>query len=44
MAKSQIEWLKAEDYLSAKKLKEAPHYVIRRYNDEFTINFSMSFF
>jgi transposase len=37
-------WLKAEDYLSAKSLKEAIHYIITKYDDEFSINFSMNLF
>lgn len=42
--KIKYEWLKAEDYLSAKSLKEAIHHIILNYDDEFSINFSMNFF
>lgn len=42
--KIKYEWLKAEDYLSAKKLKEALKYIITKYDDEFSINISMNFF
>ncbi len=38
------EWLKAEDYLSAKALKDALYYIITKYDDEFSINISMNFF
>jgi len=42
--KIKYRWLKAEDYLSAKSLKKAIHYIINKYDDEFSINFSMNFF
>ena len=42
--KIKYEWLKAEDYLSAKKLKEALYRVIENYDKEFTVNFSKNFF
>lgn len=42
--KIKYEWLKAEDYLSAKKLKDALHHIIRMYDDEFTVDLSMNFF
>lgn len=42
--KIKYEWLKAEDYLSAKRLKDALHHIISTYDDEFTVNFSMNFF
>lgn len=42
--KIKYEWLKAEDYLSAKNLKEAIYYIINKYDDEFSINISMNFF
>jgi transposase len=42
--KIKYEWLKAEDYLSANKLKEALYNIINKYDDEFSINISMNFF
>lgn len=42
--KIKYEWLKAEDYLSARKLKEALHHIIMMYDKEFTVNFSKNFF
>ncbi|MEL6834814.1 MAG: transposase, partial [Bacteroidota bacterium] len=42
--KIKYEWLKAEDYLSAKKLKEALYRIIENYDKEFTVNFSKNFF
>ena len=42
--KIKYEWLKAEDYESALILKEAIFNIIRYYDDEFSINFSMNFF
>jgi len=42
--KIKYEWLKSEDYLSAESLKAAIHYIIGKYDDEFSINFSMNFF
>lgn len=42
--KIKYEWLKADDYLSAVKLKEALFYIIKHYDDKFSINFSMNFF
>ena len=42
--KIKYEWLRAEHYLSAKALKEALHNIITKYDDEFSINFSMNFF
>lgn len=41
--KIKYEWLKAADYESAKKLKEAIFYIIENYDDEFCINFSKNF-
>ena len=41
--KIKYEWLRAEDYESAKTLKEAIFNIIRKYDDEFCINFSMNF-
>lgn len=41
--KIKYEWLKAEDYLSAKRLKQALFNIIKKYDDEFCINFSMNF-
>ncbi len=42
--KIKYRWLKAEDYLSAKKLKEALYYIISNYDHEFSINISKNFF
>ena len=42
--KIKYEWLKAEDYLSARKLKEALYRIIENYDKEFTVNFSKNFF
>lgn len=42
--KIKYEWLKAEDYLSAKKLKEAIEYIIVSYDNEFIIEFSDTLF
>ena len=42
--KIKYEWLQADDYLSAKKLKVAIYNIITKYDDEFSINFSMNFF
>ncbi len=41
--KIKYNWLKAEDYTSAKSLKAAIFNIIRKYDDEFCINFSMNF-
>lgn len=41
--KIKYEWLKAKDYESAKKLREAIFNIIRKYDDDFCINFSMNF-
>ena len=41
--KIKYEWLKSEDYLSTKALKEALFNIIRKYDDEFCINFSKKF-
>lgn len=41
--KMKHEWLEADDYLSAEKLKQAIHDIIQKYDDEFCINFSMNF-
>lgn len=42
--KIKYEWLKAEDYLSAKALKEALHHIITNYDALFSINLSKNFF
>jgi len=42
--KIKYEWLKADDYLSAKTLKKALHRIVTQYDEEFSVNFSMSFF
>lgn len=42
--KIKYEWLKAEDYLSAKNLKEALFNIVKQYDSEFSINLSMNFF
>lgn len=42
--KIKYRWLEAEDYLSANSLKKAIHYIINKYDDEFSINFSKNFF
>lgn len=42
--KIKYEWLKAEDYLSAKALRDALYYIILNYDDEFSINLSKNFF
>lgn len=42
--KIKYEWLKAEDYLSAQKLEQAVHHIIRTYDEEFTVNLSKNFF
>ena len=41
--KIKYEWLKAEDYTSAKTLRDAVFNIIRKYDDEFCINFSKNF-
>ena len=41
--KIKYEWLKAEDYLSARILKQAIFNIIKKYDDEFCINFSKNF-
>lgn len=41
--KVKYEWLNAEDYTSAKELKQAVYDIIRKYDDEFCINFSKNF-
>ncbi len=41
--KIKYEWLRAEDYLTAGTLKEAVFNIIRKYDDEFCINFSKNF-
>ena len=41
--KIKYEWLKATDYESVKILREAIHNIIRKYDDQFCINFSMNF-
>ena len=41
--KIKYEWLKATDYESARLLRATIHYIIRKYDDEFCINFSMNF-
>jgi len=38
--KIKYEWLQSEDYLSAKILKDAIFNIIKKYHDEFCINFS----
>lgn len=42
--KIKYEWLKAEDYLSAKALREAIYRIIEQYSKEFDINLSASLF
>ena len=42
--KIKYEWLKAEHYESAKELKSAIFNIIKKYDDEFCINFSKNFF
>lgn len=41
--KIKYEWLKPEHYESAKSLKAALFNIIKKYDDEFCINFSMNF-
>lgn len=41
--KIKYEWLKAEHYESAKELKSAIFNIIKKYDDEFCINFSKNF-
>ncbi len=41
--KIKYEWLKAQDYLSTQTLKEAIFKIIRKYDNEFCINFSKNF-
>lgn len=41
--KIKYEWLKAEHYESAKKLRNAIFNIIKKYDDEFCINFSKNF-
>lgn len=41
--KIKYEWLRSEDYLSAKILKDAIFNIIRKYDDVFCINFSKNF-
>ena len=41
--KIKYEWLKPEDYTSVKTLRQALFNIIRKYDDEFSINFSMNF-
>ena len=41
--KIKYEWLKAEHYESAKELKNAIFNIIKKYDDEFCINFSKNF-
>ena len=42
--KIKYEWLRPQDYLSAKKLKDALFKIITKYNDEFSVNISKNFF
>ena len=42
--KIKYEWLRADDYLSTEALKEALFDIIKKYNDEFCIDFSKNFF
>lgn len=42
--KIKYEWLRPEDYLSAKKLKEALYNIITKYGDEYSVNISKNFF
>lgn len=37
--KIKYEWLKADDYLSAKTLKEALYRTVTQYDEEFSMNF-----
>jgi len=41
--KIKYEWLEAGDYLSVKTLKEKVFHIIKKYDDEFCINFSKNF-
>ena len=41
--KIKYEWLRPKDYESAKTLKEAIFYIIRNFDNEFSINFSKNF-
>lgn len=41
--KMKYEWLKAEDYSSVKTLRDAIFNIIKKYDDEFCINFSRNF-
>lgn len=42
--KIKYKWIKTQDYQSASKLRDAIHYIISKYDDEFSINLSMNFF
>jgi len=42
--KIKYEWLRPQDYLSAKKLRDALFNIITRYDDEFSVNISKNFF
>jgi transposase len=42
--KIKYEWLRAEDYLSAKSLRKALFNIIEKYDDEFYIKFSKNLF
>jgi len=42
--KIKYEWLKPEDYLSTKNLKDAIYNIIRNYDNLFSINISKNFF
>ena len=42
--KIKYEWLRAEDYLSAKTLRDALFYIIKKYDHEFSINLTENLF
>lgn len=42
--KIKYEWLRPQDYLSAKNLSDALNNIITKYDDEFSVNISKNFF
>lgn len=42
--KIKYEWLRPEDYLSVRQLKDALFKIITKYDDEFSVNISKNFF
>jgi len=42
--KIKYEWLRPQDYLSAKNIKQALFNIITHYNDEYSVNISKNFF